>query len=267
MKNDYDIKVFTNKDLGDPDFVGNLLEAWCSAIDPKLRPEFFGSGEPVRHSFAEKGVHAAVKKWTLEGLGLMLRRRGEFGYLTTVDWWRREETLDTRPFPWSCSVSLRRRAGDEFALKYFKFLIEWFEPAFGYLSTNEQIDQKHFACVEDTTGSVEQYVGLDIEDTFPGIYWVTYFGRQAIKRIGANKFNSLSSRDIENFEDGFLVKAYRSSEEIGSVSANESENLILEHLGKHVFFDKSQFDLDSLLLDEETEQLMEEKMEEIKNRK
>ncbi len=170
----------------------------------------------------------------------------------------------SRPFPWSCSVSLRRKAGDGLALKYFKFLIEWFEPAFGHLSINEQIDLKHFAYVEDSTGSVEQYVGLDIEDTLPGIYWVTYFGRQAIKRIGVKKFSSLSSGDVENFKDGFLVKAYPSSKEIGSVFAKEAENLILEHLGKDIFFDKSHFDLNSLLLDEETEQLIEEKIREMK---
>ncbi|MCV5277010.1 hypothetical protein OFC49_40400, partial [Escherichia coli] len=72
-------------------------------------------------------------------MGLLFRRRGECGYLTNIDWWRREETLDTRPFPWTCRVSLRRKAGDELALTYFKFLIEWFEPAVGHLSTDEQI--------------------------------------------------------------------------------------------------------------------------------
>lgn len=265
MKNDYDIRVLTNKDLGDPDFIKKLLNAWCYGIDSRLKPEFFGSGEPVRHSFAEKGVAAALKMWVKEGLGLLLRRRSESGYLTTIDWWRREETLDTRPFPWSCSVSLRRKAGDELALRYFEFLIEWFEPAFGHLSTNNQIDLKHFAYVEDATGSVEQYVGLDIGDKLPGIYWITYFGQPLVERIGANKFSSLSSAKVEKFKKGFLVKAYPSSKEIGSQTAKVSESLILQHLGRHHFFDKSQFDLSSLLLDEETEGLIDEKIKKIKS--
>jgi len=253
MKNDYDLRVLTNKDLGDPAFIKNLLEAWYYGIDSRLKPEFFGSGEPVRHSFAEKGIEGAIKMWVKEGMGLLFRRRGECGYLTTIDWWRREETLDTRPFPWTCRVSLRRKAGDELALTYFKFLIEWFEPAVGHLSTDEQIDEKHFAFIKDSTGSVEQYVGLDIEDKLPGIYWVTYFGRPAIERIGAKKFDSLSSVEVERFRDGFLVKAYPSSKEIGSQTAAEAENLILQQLGKHHFFDKSHFDLNSLLEDEEAE--------------
>lgn len=268
MKDDYNIRVITNKDLGDPDFIKNLLEAWHSEVDSNLKPEFFGLGEPVRHNFAEKGIEAAIKMWITEGMGLLLRRRGSsFGYLATIDWWRRDKTLDKRLFPWSCNIYLRRKAGDEVAYEFFKFLIKWFDPAFGYLSTNEQIDEKHFITFEDVTGQTEQYEGLDLGKTLPGLYWITYFGPWAITRIGEDRFQNLEAEKIERVCEGNLVVAYPSSKEIGNPVASDIEKRIVNKLGRRYFFDKSKIDIESLKDESEEAEIIEKKVEEAKLKK
>lgn len=255
--NNYNISVLTNKDLGDPVFVKALLTEWME-IDSKLRPEFFGLGEPVRHSFAEKGIGYAVNIWIKEGMGLLLRRQNDYKYIATIEWFSGDRGLDNRPFPWSCNVSLRRKSGDDLAIKYFKFLVKWFEPAFGYISTDRQIDEKHFIYIEHSRGSTEQYAGLDFEDRIPGIYWVTFFGSPVVERLGKLNITSLRRDDtnVENINNGLLVKAYSSSTEIGSQKASNIESLILEQLGKNHFFDKSLLDFESLLLDDNIDELI-----------
>lgn len=270
MTNDYNIKILTNKDLGDPDFVRNLMNTWYYGLDSKLKPEFFGLGEPVRHSFAEKGLEVAVKSWIKEGMGLLLRRRGQFGYSATIDWWRRDKKLDERLFPWSCTVYLRRKSGDGLALKYFKFLIEWFEPAFGFLSTNKQVDDKHFVTFEDSTGTTETYEGLDIlekEERLPGIYWATYFGPWAVKKIRKAQFLNLQAERIDYLNGGYLVVAYGSSAEIGTSSAHKAENKIIDKSGRKHFFDKTLADIESLKTDAKEAEIIEKKIEELKVKK
>ncbi len=264
--NEYILDVRTNKNLGEATFISVLLAAWRNDIHPNLQVEFFGLGEPIRQSFNEKGVECATETWIENGMGLMLKRKSRHKFVADIDW-REEKGLDQRPFPWSCRVWLDRKAGDNLALEFFRFLIKYFEPAFGHLSTANQDRSKHFVSVESSVGSIEQYVGLDIEDKLPGIYWITYFGDWAVERIGERKFDSLSFAECEKTNSGILLRAYPSSEEIGSKTANESENLILQHLGKSHFFNKSLFDLDSLLFDSETETLINEKVKEIKSQR
>lgn len=262
--NEYIIDVRTKKDLGNEAFINDLLTAWCNDIDPNLQLEFFGLGEPVRQSFAEKGIKYAVETWIENGLGLMLKRGNRYRFIASVDW-REEIGLDESPFPWSCTVWLTPKAGDVLATELFKFLIEHFEPAFGHLSTYERDREKHFVSIEDNIGTIEAQVGLDIDDKLPGIYWITYFGDWAIKQIGATKFDSLSNSQCEKFKDGLLIKAYPSSKEIGTEDANKTEKLVLDQLGQQHFFDKSLFDLESLLLDSETESVIEQKIGEMKS--
>lgn len=245
--NEYNINVLTNKDLRDELFVRDLLIAWSRDIDSRLEPEFFGLGEPVRHSFKEERIESAVDLWVTNGMGLMLKRRNKFKYLAEVDWWQREETLDRRLFPWSCRVWLTLRSGDDLALKFFKFLIEWFEPAFGYISTDEQVKDKHFVCFEDKDNTYETNVGLDINEKLPGIYWITYFGDWAVEKIGAKKFELLTDPVVEKFKEGVLLKAYMPSTKIGTADAIQAENQILQSLGREHFFDKTLFDLRTLL--------------------
>lgn len=256
--NEYNISVITEKNLGDPTFVRGLLEAWQNDLGPELRPELYGLGEPVRISFAEKEIDDAVNLCIREGMGLLLRRRSPFSYLATIDWWRREETLDSRPFPWSCKVLLSRNAGTDLALRFLKFLIEWFDPAFGYLSTNDQIDAKHFITFEDLTGTTEMYEGLDIleDGVLPGVYWATYFGPWALRKIGKERFEGLAVEQVESVHNGYLVMACGTSSEIGSPESIEAESRIVSTLGHQHFFDKSLVDIESLRdSSEETEEI------------
>jgi hypothetical protein len=264
---EYDINVRTDKDIGSEHFVRDLLSAWCGELDVRLRPEFFGLGEPIRRSIAKEGIEAAVRTWVDSGMSVLLRRRSKPKFEASIEWWRREKSLDPRPFPWGCSVTLSLSAGDELALKLFRFLIRYFEPAFGHISTYDDRRAKHFITYEDRVGQAEQYVGMDVGETLPGVYWVTYFGPWSVKKVGEDRFATLKAYKVEPINSGYLVYAYSTVKEAGSSAAQEAENQIMNHLGRANFFDKALVNIEALKTDLETAEIIEKKITEVKEKR
>ena len=266
----YVIEIKTNKDLGSESFVRHLITEWRTNLDERLRPEFFDLGEPVRRSFASEGVEAAIETWVAEGMSLYLRRRSKPKSLIAIEWFRREKGLDPRLFPWAVGVVLNRSAGDDLALEQLRFLIHWFEPAFGSITREDDEREKHFLTFQDIGGETEMYIGQDIlekEQTLPGLYWVTYFGPWAVEKIGKERFAGLKAERVESIAGGYLVRAYNSSSEIGSRHAREVETQLINRLGKPHFFDKASVDIEALKTTPEEAAVVEEKIRELKAEK
>lgn len=258
----YVLEVKTSKHLATEPFVRELLEAWCTDIEPRLRPEFFSLGEPVRRSFEQEGVQEAVHTWLANQAPLMLRRKGEPDFLADIEW-RPEKGKDPRPYPWGCTVWLGRSAGDELAIRFFRFLVDHFDPAFGSITTEHDSKAKHWITWEDRLGKAEKLVGLDVTAVLPGIYWVTYLGPGAMKLLGRESLRSLKAHRVEPYGDGCLVWAYESINEAAS-AARKAEIEIVQQLGKEHFFDKDQVNVEALKTDEVTAAQVERKIEQIK---
>ena len=275
MSNDYLIRVKTNSHLGSRDFATRLLESWTRDLDSKLRPELFDLGEPIRRSLESEGVEAAVNVWLTEQMPVMLRRRSKPKFEADIKW-RPIKGKDPRPFPWGCTVWLNRSAGDDLALTLFRFLIDRFEPAFGSISTEEDLRAKHWIVFEDRGSRAEQYMGLDVgrfidivtdygREVLPGVYWATYFGPGAKRIVRERSLDHLRAHGVENLGGGHLVRAYASSSEMGSPAAAQAEAEIMDQLGREHFFDKAQVNVEALKTDEVTAARVERKIEEIKN--
>jgi hypothetical protein len=267
IRNEYHLKVQTNKNLGSEAFVRGLLTQWCSALNERLRPEFFDLGEPMRRSFASEGIEAAVSAWISSGMGLLLRRRSRPKFEVSIEWFRKEESKDPRLFPWSCTVWMSKTAGDNLVLELFQFLLKSFEPAFGHATTYEDYRQKHFISFEDRNEIVEKYVGTEIGETLPGVYWVTYFGPWAVDKIGKSRFAKLKAEKVESIDAGYLVQPYSKASEAGNSLARKAETQIINQLGKEHFFNKAFVDVETLRSTPEEAALVEEKIKELKTKK
>lgn len=277
MSNDYVLRVKTEKDIGTREFASALLGSWADEIDPRLRPEFFALGEPIRRSLEKEGVGAAVDLWVGRKMPVMLRRRTKPKLEASIDW-RPIKGKDPRPFPWGCTVWLSPSAGDDLALNLFRFLVGHFEPAFGSISTEEDSRSKHWITFEDRTGRSEQYMGLDVgrfvsiitdygSEVLPGVYWVTYFGSGAKRIVGERNLGRLEADRVERLGDGYVVRAYPSVNVAGTEAAHQAERKIMEQLGEEHFFDKSRVNIEALRTDEVTAARVEEKIAQIKARR
>lgn len=264
---EYHIDVRTNKDIGSEHFVRAFLSDWCSELDVRLRPERFDLGEPIRRHFAEEGIESAIRLWVDGGMALLLKRVSKPKFEASIEWWRRDKSLDLRPFPWSCTVWLHPSASEELALELFRFLVRFFEPSFGHISTYDDHRAKHFITFEDHGMQAEQYIGLDVGETLPGIYWATYFGPWSVKKVGKERFITLKACKAEPIDGGYLVFAYGTVKEAGTLAAREAEIQIMNHLGRTNFFDKALVDVEALKMDPETAELIEKKVAEVKEKK
>jgi hypothetical protein len=243
--NSYIIEMKTAKDLGKETFVRNLIHSWIEGRED-LRPERFGSGEPVRYSIAERGVESVVQMWLATKRPVMLKRISQPKFDVDMSW-RPAKGKDPREFPWHCCVFLSEKAGDALAKYLFDFLLEHFEPAYGLVSTYEHNKDKHFVKFKNLQGgTTEHFVGHDVltqrpglyqKQTFPGIYWLTYFSNEMVNRIGRDKFDDMPTAQVCRHSNGMLIQAYEKCFKIDK----DSEDIIASHLGKDLFFDKEKY--------------------------
>jgi hypothetical protein len=262
----YLLEVKTDKNIGDEGWLRTMLTEWCEEVDEALRPERFDLGEPIRRRFVDEGIEGAVRLSVDNGISLMLARVGKPKFIVDIDW-RPEKGLDPRRFPWSCTVWLHSSAGDQQALNLLRFIIRHFEPVFGFVSTEEDHQDKHFIVFDDIGGTAEMYVGQDVEGTFPGLYWVSYFGQWAVEKIGRDRFSELKAHKVKSVGEGYLVQAYKSASDAGSALGREAENRIINQLGRNHFFNKASVDIETLKTSPEEAAFVEEKIEELKMKK
>lgn len=241
MRKRYFLDIHTDKEIGGDQFSRAFFEAWLKG-NPVLRPERFGHGEPVRQSIEKVGVEGLLAEWR-KPPSLMFQRISTPKFIATTEW-REVKGKDPRPFPWGARFWLDRRAGDELALELFEFLIRWFEPAFASATTYEDARGKHFLKYPyykdgKQIGTAEQFVGADVLDTLPGIYWLTYLTTKVVDKRHLAKLGDKILRSDEH--GGYLVRAYERSADIGSEIARSIEREITNELGPHRFFDKDRW--------------------------
>ena len=264
----YLLDIKTDKNLGEENFLKNFLKTWYNDLDIKLKPEFFSIGEPVNKSIYERGIEAAINTWIEEEMAIMLRRKTDPKFTVTFKW-RPEKGLDQRIFPWGCSVWFAKKAKSDLPIHLFKFLIEFMEPAFGYITEWNEWKNKHRITYETKIGIVEESLGDSIlpNSHLPGVYWLTYFGKWAIDFIGAEKFKKLENYEVKSLENGLLVKSYENCFQAETSEAIKAEKEIISILGKEKFFDISKVDIEKLRQEHEKNSPSEEEIQELIEKK
>jgi hypothetical protein len=241
----YVIEVKTAVDMGSEQFATSFLHDWFNQLPPRLHPNRYDKGEPVRKSLQPENLETATKAWSDLKFPILLKRTTKPRFQTSGSA-SSKKGINNRLFPGEYTVWLDTNAGDELALLLFRFLINHCNPAFGAIACYEDKRNKHFVTYRETypgggSAQVEQYVGLGVGETLPGIYWATYFGPWALGKIGREKVLGLKVPNIESIGDGLMILAYDELSEIDPVKAHAVEDQIVQSLGKANFFDKSKW--------------------------
>lgn len=263
--NDYIIAIKGTEKLGDQRFLSGFFQQWLSLPMPQLQPNKFGFGEPLKNILDMNTCHEFAASWVQRGSAGILGRTKKPKFSVDMRW-RKEKGKDRREFPWGCVVWLDRSAGDSVAEFLLGFLIESLEPVFAYITTEADEDLKHFIRYKDKIGMIEKYVGLEVGEHFPGIYWRTYFGPWAVEKIGGLEKASSLSCPVKRLEKGLLLESFEKSDMATSDSAKCSETAIVKTLGMEFFFDVANFNLESLKVNNRTANAIEQAVAEAKIR-
>lgn len=237
---DYLIELKTDIDL-DRGFAQPFLQELLQFSISDLIPDRYDLGEPLKKTFSESGLNNAIKIWNDYGMGLMIERKKTPKYLMDVHW-RREQGADTRPFPWGCIVWMSSKAKENDVLSFFRLLISHFKPAFAYITNEDDTKNKHFIQYKSGNDIVEEYIGLDVGDTLPGLFWRTYFGPFALKKLGVSDFSMLY-QNVITLQEGLLLETYPDYADCGTEKGLIVEASVKNILGEKFFFDKSSFTL------------------------
>jgi hypothetical protein len=239
-KSDFFVSLDTIKTLNNEEFARKFLSDWLNHPLEQLRPERWGRGEPVRHSIASIEFEQLVLEWCK--VALMFTRVSRPRMSVSLNW-RVRPGLDPRPYPWDLVAWLAKNGGTSAARAFLELVVAHFDPAFASLTTYEESRRKHFIkephfVAGRHVGTAEKFKGHHVLETFPGIYWITYFGRPAIERVGELALKSIPEGRLEQFANGYLLTAYDDASLIGSHEAIAIEQKIVNHLGRDNFFSK-----------------------------
>lgn len=123
-----------------------------------------------------------------------------------------------------------------------KFISDLFlvtEGDFGFMTMEEDHKNKNFLVVKrKDDGESTRFVGENLEQCLPGVYWVNIFGKLYVDWFGEDKFKTLPCFYKEKLRDGsYLVQV---AEDLNYYKTPEGEKAVqevIDHLGRDAFFD------------------------------
>lgn len=236
------IRVLTDKNLGDYDFVKGFLNDWFDNFN-HLAPERFAHGEPVNKKINIGNLNEIETEWQIPP-SLMFKRISNPKFLFDLNW-RANKGKDPRPYPWSVKVYLNHKHGKHYCREFFEFLIKWFEPVYGYITTESDESYKHNNALipeyknGQYLGKAQSYWGADITDKLPGLYWLTYISNRVLEPRLLKILDDITLS--KNTDLGRIIQIYDDLESIGSSEAREAESKIAEKLGVDRFFNLDEF--------------------------
>lgn len=248
-RDDIDLGVRTDRDLNTEEFARAFMDGLLRLQGGRMAPEYFNLWEPINRSLAKEGIETAVRLWSepnrLGGI-FYLRRRSSPQLTVQVIKGFPLGYPDER-FPWGCgawTTGLREEVG---AAELFDLMVTHFSPAFGKCTRWSDVHMKHRFAIDYGRGIREFSMGTTPNGKLiPGIYWLTFLGPWAIEKLGKERVESLPLGKVKRIGDGYLIKAYPHVKQAGTADAREAEEAIMSHFGRHLFFDRSQVDVDKI---------------------
>lgn len=239
------IKVYTNINMDDEEFIKRNVNNWYYKKNIKLRPDRYDNKEPIRKIFSEVNISEAINLWKKEKLTLDFKRveKPKFDFSIHYNRYNYHKLV----YPSDCVVWLHESAGINLANEMLLFLIQEYNAGFGLLSTYDDHKNKHFISVKTDQGTIKKHVGTIVGQQLPGLYWKTYFGKWALEKVGIEKFNKIQVYEKQEINEGVIITEFEDYKMIGTPQAEKIENELLDHFGRKHFFNKADYSDEELL--------------------
>lgn len=248
------------QEISEKKFGELFLKTWLNAKED-LRPDEFYYAEGVRKKYlvVELGLEGLLNEW-FYNCSMFKRKQspkfnGSIHFDTNLKHYERKGIKYHNVF----TIFFPMANKSEYILELFKLFLPVFHTKFGQIDANFVSDQRYkFVKKTETrksTKSFGYYVGTNpeygLDFTIPQISWVNFLGNELVELIGENKFRTLKAYHIEKICEGYLIISYPSHKTLGTPEGFIEEERIMQHLGRHYFFDRKKIDEKTIWSDEE----------------
>jgi hypothetical protein len=124
----------------------------------------------------------------------------------------------------------------EWARSFFEWIVSALPVRYGNVSLSEEFDAKNL--IDDAEGL--HAVGVKLDVSLPGLYWLNYFGAPYVRLIGEESLLSSPAYETKKVGAGVLIALDFSPLNWESASYQEREEQTINHLGRRFFFLKGE---------------------------
>jgi hypothetical protein len=118
---------------------------------------------------------------------------------------------------------------------FFTRLVSVLPVRYAHCETQEEFDSKNL--IKDGRGT--RAVGIELEESIPGLYWLNYFGQPYVKMIGQKTLLSASAFQTLELPAGVIIKMSSAPTEWEDDSYRKREQSVVERVGAQFFFSKA----------------------------
>jgi hypothetical protein len=171
-----------------------------------------------------------------EGLGSAVLRGADKSVRIYLDSW--EETVPPELNLVSVEVDrtqmVEGKTPPEWAQGLFRALVEALPLRYANARLSDEFSSKNM--VDDDSGL--RALGTKLTESLPGLYWLNFLGPPYLKLLGLDNLLSAPAYIVDKVDSGVLLMLDRSPLSWDSPAYKEREKAVLEHVGRHYFFQR-----------------------------
>jgi hypothetical protein len=183
-----------------------------------------------------QGIHQAAP--SKHGLGLVILKGAYEGLTFYLD--HCDETLPPELNYVSveiyCLMTVENCSPPEWAWSFFEETVSALPVRYANVRSSEEFSAKNL--INDAEGL--RAVGVKLDVSLPGLYWLNYFGRPYIKFIGEDRLLSAPTFAARKVGNGVLLALDDSPLNWQSAAYREREAATITHIGRQYFFLKDE---------------------------
>ena len=133
-------------------------------------------------------------------------------------------------------TAVEGRQPSEWARGFFEALVSSLPVRYGRANLNAEFDAKNL--ISDAEGL--RAVGVKLDVSLPGLYWLNYFGEPYVKLIGEDRLLSAPAYEVKRVGGGVLIALDASPLNWQLAPYKDREEEMIDHLGRGFFFSKDE---------------------------
>jgi hypothetical protein len=118
----------------------------------------------------------------------------------------------------------------------FTELCSRLDPWYGHAHFTQEYDAKNISTERGCTRAI----GVDIAKSLPGLYWLNFFGKQCVARMGIRRVKSVPAQRVLPAGNGILIGLSEDPRKWDTRKYKDMEADVLAHLGKQFFYSRTE---------------------------